>query len=169
MTEPIKLDTLGGVTYNRNDVRETKTEGNMHTLIFNNGESLTYPTQPPRKVKYNLFCLNNGEKTANYRDAKPSVSANEQEEWYDLPYPRVEFDIKDIMGATFKSSKKTIAKVGLEDCQDCIVDLAANNSLLLSDTVGIRKGSNNKVILDRQDYAYIDGVKIDEHGTHTQD
>ena len=50
MTDPVTKVTLGGLTYNANQVKSAKDNGNgTYTISFKTGEKLTYPTQDPSR------------------------------------------------------------------------------------------------------------------------
>lgn len=197
MTEPINNFTHGGLTFNANDVQEysTNPSTNENVILFKTGEVLTYPDQN-HKVQDNqnptLFTYKGNEYTkeqinANYngymerwqgyvdgkrvnlenpqRPAAPKVTLSvDNGLFYDDTY----FTISEVMGATFTSSKNTVANVTLKDSENTTVDLAANDSSWYGDYAKIEGGSNNKVILDEEDKAVINGCNVTGEGTATQ-
>jgi hypothetical protein len=142
MTEPVNNRTLGGLTYNANQAKGKKVGEGKYELIFKTGERLYYPEQ------------NTGGKPANVTQAIGKG----------FIYDDINYDISNVMGATFKSSKNNVSHVTLLNCKDTTVDLAANESRHYGDTARIYAkddGGNNKVILDEKDHATIAKTNLD--------
>ena len=178
MADPVKLVTLGGLTYNANLATGRDNGDGTFPISFNSGEKLTYPQQPvliqkPEDEQTNgeMRPVPNGRMGEQYnsgvfREANPSVEQRINSNWiYDDTY----FNITDVMGATFSSSKDTVSHVTLDDCVDTTVDLAKNKSRWYADHADVNGGHGNEVILDGQDTANIDGHLISGKGTATQD
>lgn len=188
MTEPVNNKTLGGLTYNANQVSSTrKLKNGKFEITFKTGEKLTYPQQKDLEVggepNYygevkadgNLnYTAKSGEKihgentyikagTVFPRNAKVTQSIDKG-----IIYDDTNFDITNVMGATFTSSKDTVAHVNLNNSSNTTINLAANDSKLLGDVANIEGGANNKVILDKNDKAKIDGTQIEGDGTAAQ-
>jgi len=72
------------------------------------------------------------------------------------------------MGVRFTSSKNTVSHVTLENSSDCTIDLAANDSKIYGDSADLRRGANNKVILDGNDNAWMGGTNVKGEGTAAQ-
>lgn len=85
-----------------------------------------------------------------------------------LIYDDVYFNITNVMGATFTSSRDTVSHVRLENSSNTTVDLSANNSKWFGDSATIAGGANNNVILDKKDTATINGVDIEGKGIAAQ-
>jgi hypothetical protein len=175
--EPVKLVTLGGLTYNAN-LATGKDNGNgTFTISFKSGEKLTYPEQPKlRQLPEDE--QTNGEMKPDpsrpgamynsgiFREVNPRV---EQRIDSGLIYDDTHFNITDVMGATFSSSKKTVAQVVLTDCVDTKVDLAKNQSRWYGDHASVEGGHGNEVILDSEDSAIINAHNVSGEGTAAQD
>jgi hypothetical protein len=177
MAEPIKNVILGGLTYNANQVKDAKDNGNgTFTISFKTGETLTYPEQSPLREKPKEKQYVNGEmlpvpnsndkyNSGIFYEVNPSVSLRVDDGWI---YDDTCFTISDVMGATFKSNKDTVSHVTLDNCNNTIVNLAANNSRWYGDAATIKGGEGNEVILDKNDTAVINGKSIDGEGTAAQ-
>lgn len=178
MGDPVKLVTLGGLTYNAN-LATGKDNGNgTFTISFKSGEELTYPEQPvlmqkPKDEQKNgkMKPVPNGRMGEQYnagvfREVNPRV---EQRIDSGLIYDDTYFNITDVMGATFTSSRDTVSHVTLDDCVDTTVDLAKNQSRWYADHANVNGGHGNEVILDDEDTAHIDGHNISGRGTAAQD
>lgn len=189
MTDPVNNKTLGGLTYNANLVKSAKKVGNnSYEIIFKTGEKITYPEQTPFKPdvldanKYGWCRL----KDENNPKAVTGESLNPDNSWIrkgetfprnatitqnissGLIYDDTRFDIKNVMGAKFTSSKETVTSVLLDNCSSTTVDLGANNSKWYGDAAQIRGGANNEVILDSNDRATINLKNIEGEGTAAQ-
>lgn len=164
MADPIKNVTLGGLTYNANDAKTAKENGDgTYTIFFKTGETLTYPKQSGLRMKPEDEQWN-GEMLQSPDDPDAKYNSGV----FDAVHPRVSqrvdgglitddvyFDISEVMGAKFTSHKDNVSKVTLQDCVDTMVNLAANNSRVWGDTVKIKGGSGNEVVLDKKDSATI--------------
>jgi hypothetical protein len=148
MVKPIKIVNFGGLTYDVNQVKYARDNGDgTFTISFKTGETLTYPEQSQSPGVY------------------PRVSQWVDNGWI---YDDTSFIISDVMGATFKSSKDTVSHVTLDNCKQTEVDLAANNSRWYGDEATIKGGEENEVILDKNDSAVINGKSINGKGTAAQ-
>lgn len=159
MTEPIQTKTLGGLTYNANQVKTArKNPDGKYELVFKNGEKLTYPEQNQKTIT-----KNNGEE----RVANPTVKLKIRS---GLIYDNTDFSIKNVMGATFTTSKESVSHVTLVNSENTTIDLSANNSKLYGDGARVIKGKNNTVKMDSQDHASfnIRGPIIHAEGVATQ-
>ncbi len=182
MTEPVNNKTLGGLTYNANLVKSAKKIGNdSYEIIFKTGEKITYPEQTPFKPDLSSIKRYNGEPKAvtgeNLNTTKTIFSKNEtvprnasirQNISGGLIYDDTNFEITNVMGAKFTSSRNTVTNVKLENCSSTTVDLGANNSKWFGDSANILYGANNEVILDSNDSAIINKKIIDGEGTAAQ-
>lgn len=160
MAEPVKNVTLGGLTYNVNQVKKAKDNGDgTFTISFKTGETLTYPEQsvlrlrPEAEQTDGRMLPDPMHPGATYNSGvfdrvEPRVNQNISEGWI---YDDVTFDISDVMGATFTSHKDNVSYVNLNNSVDCTIDLAANNSKQYGDFANIQGGKNNEVILDKKD------------------
>ena len=176
--DPIKLVTLGGLTYNANQVKKANDNGDgTFTISFKSGEVLTYPQQPtlvplPKDEQYNGHLVENPKNPCEsyndgmFRPADPNVK---QKIDGGLIWDDTYFDITDVMGAKFTSHKDTVSHVNLNDCTDCEIDLSANESVYYPDKAIVNGGSGNEVTLDERDIATIDGHIIKGQGTASQD
>lgn len=156
MTEPVNMKTLGGLRYNANLVSSArKLENGKFEIIFKSGEKITYPYQTdfvPSDDDY-------------YKAANPTIK---QKTDSGLVYDDTYFDITNVMGATFTSSKDTVSHVALRNSSDTIIDLSANDSKWYGDDAKVSGGANNKVILDNNDTATIEGNPVEGQGTAAQ-
>ena len=156
MTEPVNMKTLGGLSYNENLVSSAKKLKNgKFEIIFKSGEKITYPYQKdfvPFDDDY-------------YKATNPTIK---QKTVSGLVYDDTYFDIKNVMGATFTSSENTVSHVDLKDSSNTTIDLAANDSKWYGDDVNVKGGANNKVILDNNDTANIEGCPVEGQGTAAQ-
>jgi len=51
-TDPIEMKTLGGLSYNANQVKSaTKLKDGTYEIIFKSGEKLNYPEQKPFELE----------------------------------------------------------------------------------------------------------------------
>lgn len=177
MADPVKLVTLGGLTYNANLATGRDNGNGTFTISFKSGEKITYPEQPKlRQLPEDE--QTNGEMKPDpsrpgamynsgvFREANPRV---EQKIDSNLVYDDTYFNITDVMGATFSSSKDTVSHVNLTDCVDTTVDLAKNQSRWYGDNAKVKGGHGNEVKLDDEDTANIDGHLISGEGTAAQD
>ena len=73
-----------------------------------------------------------------------------------------------MLGATFTSSKDTVSHVNLSNSSNTTINLAANDSKWYGDTATVEGGANNKVILDKEDTAQINGYDVEGQGTAAQ-
>ncbi len=187
MTEPVNNKTLGGLTYNANLVKSAKKVGNnSYEIIFKTGEKITYPEQTPFKPNarevdgYYYFkdeddpkavtgeSLNTNQHYYRENETFPRDASITQDISSGLIYDDTMFDIKNVMGAKFTSSKETVTSVLLHNCSSTTVDLGANNSKWYGDTATVIGGANNKVILDSNDSARINGKNIEGEGAAAQ-
>lgn len=192
MTEPIKNVTLGGLTYNANDVISATQKNDTYTkececiLKFKGGETLRYNPQPKSYVYYDADGMQIPEhklKTLPKEvldaepgsglwggirkvEVKPTVKMRNCDTFL-IPDDNY-FDISNVMGATFTPSKGNISHVTLNDCKDTVVNLADNESRFFGDTATIKGGRNNEVILDKMDSATINGKTVKGKGTAAQ-
>ena len=156
MTEPVNMKTLGGLSYNENLVslaRELK--NGKFEIVFKSGEKITYPYQKDFVPSDDDYY-----KARNATIHQTTVSG--------LVYDDTYFDIKNVMGATFTSSGDTVSHVNLKDSSDTTIDLAANDSKWYGDNVNVSGGANNKVILDNNDTANIEGCPVEGQGVAAQ-
>ncbi len=185
MTDPVNNKTLGGLTYNANLVKSAKKIGNnSYEIIFKTGEKITYPEQTPFKpdlvegshyvkdkdnpkavtgesLKTLQTYFREGEIVSRDASITQNIASG-------LIYDDTRFDIKNVMGAKFTSSKETVTRVLLDNCSSTTVDLGANNSKWYGDAAQIRGGANNEVILDSNDSATINLKNIEGEGTAAQ-
>lgn len=168
MTEPVNMKTLGGLSYNENLVSSAKKLKNgKFEIIFKSGEKITYPYQKDfvridgsqGKAKTGED-INNGE---GHRNAAIHQTIDSG-----LVYDDTYFDIKNVMGATFTSSEDTVSHVNLINSSNTTIDLSANDSKWYGDDAYVKGGANNKVILDKNDTANIEGYSIDGQGVAAQ-
>lgn len=167
MTEPVDMKKLGGLSYNANLVSSAKKLKNgKFEIVFKSGEKITYPYQKD-------FVLSDGSsgiaKTGEdidgdgHRNAAIRQSINGG-----FIYDDTYFDITNVMGATFTSSKDTVSHVNLSNSSNTTIDLAANDSKWYGDTATVEGGANNKVILDKEDTAKINEYDVEGQGTAAQ-
>lgn len=182
MTEPVNNKTLGGLTYNANLVKSAKKLKNgQYEIIFKSGEKFTYPEQKNFHVSNITFDnvgneqykATGGETIPNdsWHDCGDVVPRNakvEQKIDDGLIYDDTYFDITNVMGAHFSSSKETVSHVKLNNSSNTTINLAANDSKWYADDAKIDGGANNKVILDGQDTAKINGRRVKGEGTAAQ-
>lgn len=177
MTEPVNMKKFGGLSYNANLVSSTKKLKNgNYEMIFKSGEKITYPYQKdfvPDKGYTDTAVT--GENMGTYVDADfnpnervPRNARIDQSINENLVYDDTYFDITNVMGATFTSSKDTVSHVRLNNSSNTTINLAANDSKWYSDTANIDNGANNKVILDKEDTAIINGNSVKGQGTAAQ-
>ncbi len=84
-----------------------------------------------------------------------NASITQTREKFGLIYDDNRFDISNVMGATFTSTKKNVSKVCLDNSTDCTINLGANDSKFYGDEVYYMDGKkNNKSILDKNDKEY---------------
>ena len=197
MGEPISTQKLGGVTYNANQfVGRELANGKYELKAKNGGERLIFSKQRPSARQaaegekadyYEYEDGTTGEKS--YKDIDAHIDDNGNFVGYKslkgIPMknnnPRIEmstkegwivdensFTIADMMGATFSSSKDTIAHVKLENCESTTVDLAANRSRWYGDNAKIEGGQGNRVILDDEDSARINNKSVKGEGIADQ-
>lgn len=169
MTEPVNMKKLGGLSYNANLVSSAKKLKNgKFEIIFKSGERITYPEQKDFvRSTEELSVATTGE----HLDGSGGVSRNasiNQSTSDGLIYDDTFFDITNVMGATFTSSKDTVSHVDLINSSNTTVDLSANNSKWYGDKANIQGGANNSVILDKEDTACINGRRINGQGTAAQ-
>lgn len=175
MTEPVNNKTLGGLTYNANLVKSAKKLKNgQYELIFKSGEKFTYPEQTSlvaRECEGSTDKAVTGETLDEYAyEGKifPRNAKIEQKIDDGLIYDDTYFDITNVMGAHFSSSKETVSHVKLNNSSNTTINLAANDSKWYADDAKIDGGANNKVILDGQDTAKINGRRVKGEGTAAQ-
>lgn len=177
MTEPVNMKKFGGLSYNANLVSSTrKLKNGNYEMIFKSGEKITYPYQKdfvPDKGYTDTAVT--GEDMGTYVDADfypnervPRNARIDQSINENLVYDDTYFDIRNVMGATFTSSKDTVSHVKLNNSSNTTIDLSANNSKWYGDDASIQGGANNRVILDKEDSARIKGRSINGQGTAAQ-
>ena len=168
MTEPVNMKTLGGLSYNANLVSSAKKLKNgKFEIIFKSGEKITYPYQKdfvPSDDDYGK--AKTGEDINN--DEGHRNAAIHQKIDSGLVYDDTYFDIKNVMGATFTSSGDTVSHVDLQNSSNTTIDLSANDSKWYGDNANVKGGANNKVILDKNDTANIEGCPVEGQGTAAQ-
>lgn len=185
MAEPIKKATLGGLVYNSNLATGRNLGNGQYEIKYNTGEILKYGEQKTRMayfqsgervseqyvVKFFDKPLNEisaealDENNFTVRQVTPEI---EQTVHKGLIWDSTNFDIKEVMGATFTSSKDTVTTVNLQDSENCKIDLAANDSSYYADKANIKGGANNEVILDDEDAATIGDTHVCGRGTAAQ-
>ena len=189
MTQPIENRTLGGLTYNHNMVKSAKKlEDGNYEIIFKTGEKLTYPEQkdfelgefkPIRWDAKQATMAKTGEKLPNtvevsYYDTEvpPSLPRNAKVEVSiedEMFVDDSRFNITNVMGATFTSSKDARTTVNLNNSSDCTIDLGANDSTFLyQDKATVKDGARNIVKLDDNDSAVINNKRVESKGTAAQ-
>lgn len=196
MADPVNMSIHGGMSYNANDAipeygtkvgREglASRDENKFILRFKSGETVEYSQQPTR---YEYFDASgnkipedevaglpqevlNAQPGSNLwggitkKEVIPTITKRTED---GLRYDDNYFNISNAMGATFTTSKKTVAHVTLDNCQDTTVDLAANDSAWYGDEAEVKGGANNEVVLDAEDKACINGKEIKGKGTAAQ-
>lgn len=166
MTEPVDMKKLGGLSYNANLVSSAKKLKNgKFEIVFKSGEKITYPYQKDFVPSEMRNVALTGEKMyySNSRDA-----AIHQRTDGSLIYDDTYFNITNVMGATFTASKNTVSHVNLDNSSNTTIDLSANGSKWFGDEATVTGGADNKVILDKEDTAKINGRKIEGQGTAAQ-
>ena len=167
MTEPVDMKKLGGLSYNANLVSSAKKLKNgKFEIVFKSGEKITYPYQKDfvradgshGKAKTGEDIDGDGHRNAAIRQR---INGG-------LIYDDTYFDITNVMGATFTSSKDTVSHVNLSNSSNTTIDLAANDSKWYGDTATVEGGANNKVILDKEDTAKINEYDVEGQGTAAQ-
>jgi len=191
MAEPISTKTLGGVTYNANQFTGRELgNGQFELKAKNGGEKLIFPRQSDLRTvgyetkyytpdgkeytyqRYGMDGLESfdGQKLTKkdipiYGERNAKIELNTHDH---VMYDDNHFTISEMMGATFSSSKDTVAHVKLENCESTTVDLAANRSRWYGDNAKIEGGQGNKVILDDEDSAKINGKSVKGEGIADQ-
>ena len=177
MTEPVDMKKLGGLSYNANLVSSAKKLKNgKFEIIFKTGEKLVYPQQEDFKPGHGMafsYDLDKYVPAAETGEALDISKVDRQATIFQsnhggLMYDNTYFDIRNVMGATFTSSKDTVSHVELNNSSNTTIDLSANNSKWFGDKARVKGGANNKVILDKEDTAIINGHYIDGQGTAAQ-
>lgn len=173
MAEPVNMKNLGGLRYNANLVSSAKKLKNgEYEITFKSGEKITYPYQKDFVPDYGYTdTAVTGEKMGQQaweNDRVPRDARIDQSIKSNLVYDDTYFDITNVMGATFTSSKDTVSHVNLKNSSNTTINLAANNSKWYSDTANVEDGANNKVILDKEDTATINGIGVKGQGTAAQ-
>lgn len=191
MAEPISTKTLGGVTYNANQFTGRELgNGQFELKAKNGGEKLIFPRQSDlRTVGYETkYYTPDGKEYTHQRYGMDGLESFDGQKLTkkDIPiygernakielnthdhvmYDDNHFTISEMMGATFSSSKDTVAHVKLENCESTTVDLAANRSRWYGDNAKIEGGQGNKVILDDEDSAKINGKSVKGEGIADQ-
>lgn len=191
MGEPINTKKLGGVTYNANQFTGRElANGTFELKAKNGGETIVFPRQSDLRTvgyetkyytpdgkeythqRYGMGGLESfdGQKLTkkeipifDERNARIELNTHEH-----VMYDDNHFTISEMMGAKFSSSKDTVAHVRLEDCEDTTVDLAKNQSQWYGDDAKIEGGHGNRVILDDEDSARINGQAVKGEGTADQ-
>lgn len=169
MTEPVDMKTLGGLRYNANLVSSArKLKNGKFEIIFKSGEKITYPYQKdfvPSDDEY--YKAKTGEDIPSSLTLQRDATID-QKTYHNWVYDDTYFDITNVMGATFTSSKDTVSHVALRNSSDTIIDLSANDSKWYGDDAKVSGGANNKVILDNNDTATIEGNPVEGQGTAAQ-
>lgn len=178
MGEPVNTKIIGGVRYNANQFTAKELgNGKFELKAKNGGETLIFPQQPvlkplPEEQQTNGEMVpvpgdTHGAKynSGIFRETNPRIELKTNK---NLMYDDNYFTISDMMGATFTSSKNTVAHVKLEDSEDTKINLAANDSKWYGDHANIQGGQRNKVILDKEDSARINGRSVEGKGTADQ-
>ena len=167
MTEPVDMKKLGGLSYNANLVSSAKKLKNgKFEIVFKSGEKITYPYQKDFVPSEMRNVALTGEKMYYYSNSRDA--AIHQRTDGSLIYDDTYFNITNVMGATFTSSKDTVSHVNLSNSSNTTIDLAANDSKWYGDTATVEGGANNKVILDKEDTAQINGYDVEGQGTAAQ-
>ena len=191
MGEPISTKKLGGVTYNANQFTGRELgNGQFELKAKNGGEKLIFPRQSDLRTvgyetkyytpdgkeytyqRYGMDGLESfdGQKLTKkdipiYGERNAKIELNTHDH---VMYDDNHFTISEMMGATFSSSKDTVAHVKLENCESTTVDLAANRSRWSGDSANIKGGQNNRVILDNEDSAKINDKSVKGEGIADQ-
>lgn len=167
MTEPVDMKKLGGLSYNANLVSSAKKLKNgKFEIVFKSGEKITYPYQKDFVPSEMQNIALTGEKMDYYSNSRDA--AIHQRTDGSLIYDDTYFNITNVMGATFTASKNTVSHVNLDNSSNTTIDLSANGSKWFGDEATVTGGANNKVILDKEDTAKINGRKIEGQGTAAQ-
>lgn len=167
MTEPVDMKKLGGLSYNANLVSSAKKLKNgKFEIVFKSGEKITYPYQKDFVPSEMQNVALTGEKMDYYSNSRDA--AIHQRTDGSLIYDDTYFNITNVMGATFTASKNTVSHVNLDNSSNTTIDLSANGSKWFGDEATVTGGANNKVILDKEDTAKINGRKIEGQGTAAQ-
>ena len=167
MTEPVDMKKLGGLSYNANLVSSAKKLKNgKFEIVFKSGEKITYPYQKDFVPSEMRNVALTGEKMYYYSNSRDA--AIHQRTDGSLIYDDTYFNITNVMGATFTASKNTVSHVNLDNSSNTTIDLSANGSKWFGDEATVTGGANNKVILDKEDTAKINGRKIEGQGTAAQ-
>ena len=143
---PVKTKTIGGVKYNANqfDAKDLG-DGRFQLTSKKTKEIMIFPEQP----RYRTIDGSSGLRTE--RNAEVKLDIDDGMIWDDANY-----EISQIEGLQFKSSKEAVSKVKLKDCNDSTVDLSANNSRHYADSAIVEGGGGNEVIMDKKDKAQFD-------------
>lgn len=191
MGEPISTKKLGGVTYNANQFTGRELgNGQFELKAKNGGEKLIFPRQSDlRTVGYETkYYTPDGKEYTHQRYGMDGLESFDGQKLTkkDIPiygernakielnthdhvmYDDNHFTISEMMGATFSSSRDTVAHVKLENCESTTVDLAANRSRWYGDNAKIEGGQGNKVILDDEDSAKINNKSVKGEGIADQ-
>lgn len=168
MTEPVDMKKLGGLSYNANLVSSAKKLKNgKFEIVFKSGEKITYPYQKDFvPIDGSSGIAKTGE-DINNGDGHRNAAIHQRTDG-SLIYDDTYFNITNVMGATFTSSKGTVSHVNLSNSSNTTIDLAANDSKWYGDTATVEGGANNKVILDKEDTAQINGYDVEGQGTAAQ-
>lgn len=167
MTEPVNMKKLGGLSYNANLVSSAKKLKNgKFEIVFKSGEKITYPYQKDFVPSEMRNVALTGEKMYYYSNSRDA--AIHQRTDGSLIYDDTYFNITNVMGATFTASKNTVSHVNLDNSSNTTIDLSANGSKWFGDEATVTGGADNKVILDKEDTAKINGRKIEGQGTAAQ-
>lgn len=147
------------------------TEPKKFILKFKSGETISYYEQPKR---YEYFDAKGERIPENKLASLPSEVLNAEagdKLWGgitkreivptvsleidgSLQYDDTYFDISNVMGAQFTSSRETVSHVTLNNCENTTVDLAANESTLFGDEAKVNGGKGNRIIMDKKDHMY---------------
>lgn len=174
MTEPV-VKNLGGLTYPADSVKSAiKLKNGQYELIFKTGEKFTYPEQKPFDTNRENYLLNKattGETLPEF--IKPDETAPRNAEITQrtksgLLYDDTYFNITNVMGGYFTTSEESVSHVFLDNSSGTTINLGANDSKIFPDTGSIDGGAGNKLILDNQDWGYINGRGYRSKGTKVQ-
>lgn len=143
-----------------------KLKNGKFEIVFKSGEKITYPYQKDFVPSEMQNVALTGEKMDYYSNSRDA--AIHQRTDGSLIYDDTYFNITNVMGATFTASKNTVSHVNLDNSSNTTIDLSANGSKWFGDEATVTGGANNKVILDKEDTAKINGRKIEGQGTAAQ-
>ena len=173
--QPVNTKILGGVCYNANKFTgKDLGNGKFQLTAKEGGEIIVFGQQPESGYRYSDGTMAeskyasrwNGDKREDPIFFKPEIVMSTNTG--NLFVNKNSFTIRDIDGAKFESSTKTVANVKLKNCKNTTVDLANNKSSHFGDSAKIEGGKDNEVILDKKDVATINNKNIEGAGTASQ-